>query len=152
MFESMNITSQARVFQCPKCNETIDTSAQECRFCHAPIDASAAEDAADAMAKVNQACSDASYLKIMAITILVFFALSWVPFVGNLGYWGLIFLLFAIPVMIVRWWVKFGSIQTKESDFSRARGTVIAISVPSVVFPFIGFFLLFGMLVTLFRH
>jgi hypothetical protein len=152
MFESMSITSQARVFQCPKCNETIDTSAQECRFCHFPIDVGAAEAASDAMAKVNQACSDSSYLKVMAIAILVFFALSWAPIVGNLGYLGLIFLLFAVPVMAIRWWVKFGSIQTKESDFSRARGTVIAISILSAILLIIGFFLLLGMLVTLFRR
>ena len=54
MFESMSITSQARVFQCPVCKETIDTSAQKCRFYSATIDPRAAEEAAEAMAKVNQ--------------------------------------------------------------------------------------------------
>jgi hypothetical protein len=152
LFESMGIHTQVRVFQCPNCKETIDTSAQQCRFCHAAIDAQAAEAAAEVMAKVNQACSDASYLKVMAIAILVAFALSFAPFVGFLGYWGLIFLLFAVPVMLVRWWVKFGSIQTNESDFSRARGIVIALSVPGVILPFIGLFLLFGMLVRSFGH
>jgi hypothetical protein len=152
MFESISNTRQATVFQCLSCNETIDTSAQECRFCHAPIDPSAAEAAAEGMALVNQACSDASYLKVMVIAPLISFALSFAPFVGILGYWGLIFLLFAVPVMVVRWWVKFGSIRTRESDFSRARGTVIAISIPGAFFPFIGSFLLLGMLVSSFRH
>ncbi|MGB9408038.1 MAG: hypothetical protein WCA89_10915 [Terracidiphilus sp.] len=152
MFESMGITSQARVFPCPVCKETIDTSALKCRFCSASIDPGAAEAAADAMARVNQACSDASYLKVMAIAVLVAFALSFAPIVGFLGYWGLIFLLFAVPFMVVRWWVKFGSIQTNESDFSRARGIVIAISIPGFIFPFVGLFLLFGMLVRSFGH
>ncbi len=152
MYESMNITTQARVFLCPNCKETIDTSAQQCRFCHAAIDAQAAEAAAEVMAKVNQACSDASYLKVMAVAVLVAFALSFAPIVGFLGYWGLIFLLFAVPVMLVRWWVKFRSVQTNESDFSRARGTVIAISVPGVILPFIGLFMLIGMLVRSFGH
>jgi hypothetical protein len=152
MFESISNTSQARVFQCPKCNETIDSSAQQCRFCSAPIDAGTAEVAAEAMAQVNQACSDASYLKIMAVSILVFFVLSFVPFVGFLGYWGLIFLLFAVPMMVVRWWIKFSSIQTVESDFSRARGIVIGISIPGVFLPFIGLFLLYGLLVRSFGH
>ena len=152
MFESMGIADHARVFQCPVCKETIDTSAQLCRFCSATIDAGAAEAAAEAMAKVNQACSDASYLKVMALAILVSFALSFAPIVGFLGYCGLIFLLFAVPVMVVRWWVKFGKIQSNEADFSRARGTVIAISVPGAVCPFIGLFLLFGMIVSSFGH
>jgi hypothetical protein len=152
MSESMSITEHARVFQCPVCKETIDTSAQKCRFCSAPIDAGAAEAAAVAMAKVNQACSDASFLKVMAGAILLFFVLSFVPFVSFLGYWGLIFLCFAVPVMMVRWWVKFGRIQTNESDFSRARGTVIAISIPGVILPFVGLFLLLGMLVRSFGH
>jgi hypothetical protein len=153
MSESLSLMSQqARVFQCPKCKETIDTSEPECRFCHAPIDANAAEEAAEGMAKVNQACSDASFLKVMAIAVLVSFAFSFVPFVSFLGYWALIFLLFAVPVMLVRWWVKFSSIQTSESDFSRARGIVIGISVPGIFFPFIGLFLLFGMLVKSFGH
>ena len=104
------------------------------------------------MARVNQSCSDASYLKVMAIAILVAFVLSFAPFVGFPGYWGSIFLLFAVPVMLVRWWVKFGSLQTNESDFSRARGTVIAISFPGVILPFIGLFMLIGMLVRSFGH
>jgi len=148
------MSQQARVFQCPKCKETIDTSEPECRFCHAPIDEGAAEAAAEVMAKVNQACSDASYLKVMAIAVLVTFVLSFVPFVSFLGTCALIFLLFAVPIMLVRWWVKFGSLQTSEQDFSRARGIVIGISIPGALLPFIGLFLLFGMFVSLFgiRH
>ncbi len=146
------MSQQARVFQCPKCKETIDTSESECRFCHAAIDADVAEEAAEVMAKVNQACSDASFLKVMAVAVVVSFAFSFVPFVSFLGLWALIFLLFAVPVMLVRWWVKFSSLQTNESDFSRARGIVIGISVPGLFFPFIGLFLLFGMLVRSFGH
>jgi hypothetical protein len=148
------MSEQARVFQCPKCKETIDTSEPECRFCHAPIDAGAAEVAAEAMAKVNQACSDAGFLKVMAIALLVSFAFSFVPFVSFLGSLALMFLLFAIPAMLIRWWVKFGSLQTSEHDFSRARGIVIGLSIPGAFLPFIGLFLLFGMFVSLFgiRH
>jgi hypothetical protein len=129
MFESMGIADHARVFQCPVCKETIDTSAQKCRFCSATIDAGAAEAAADAMAKINQACSDASYLKVMTVSILVFFGLMFVPFAGLLGLAGYYFLAFAVPVMTIRWWVKFGSIQTNETDFRSARGMVILVSV-----------------------
>jgi hypothetical protein len=149
MFESMGITASARVFPCPECKETIDTSAKFCRFCGTPVDAGAAEEAAEAMAKVNQACSDASYLTVMAIAIPISIALSLAPIVGFLGYWSLIFLLFAVPAMAVRWWIKFGQIQSIDPDFCRARQTIVVISIPGVILPFIGLFLLYGMLSTL---
>ncbi|HME57555.1 MAG TPA: zinc ribbon domain-containing protein [Terracidiphilus sp.] len=149
MFESISISGAARIFQCPKCQETIDTSVKFCRFCGTPVDAGAAEEAAAVMAKVNQACSDASYLRIMAVSILVFATLSLAPIVGHLGYWGLLFLLFAVPVMLVRWWIKFGKIQSIDPDFRRARQTIVVISIPGVILPFIGLFLLYGMLAAL---
>jgi hypothetical protein len=80
------------------------------------------------MARVNQACSDASFLRTMAIGILVFFGLIFLPFVGFLGMLGYYFLMFAVPFMTIRWWVKFRGIDSEESDFRRARGTVLAIS------------------------
>jgi hypothetical protein len=128
MAKGLSITAgvnQVKVFECPNCKETINTSAQQCPFCSAPIDASAAESAAEVMANVNQACSDASYLRIMAGTMPVFFGISLLPVVGTLGYWGLTFLVFAVPVMAIRWWIKFGSIKADESDFRRAKRTTL---------------------------
>ncbi len=46
--------SHSRVFQCPKCHEYIATDAKTCRFCATPIDAQAAQSAADAQALENK--------------------------------------------------------------------------------------------------
>ena len=127
MFESVSLSNQTRVFQCPNCKETIDTSAQQCRFCSAAIDPGAAEAAADVMARVNRACSDASYLKVMGVSVLVFLVLIFVPFAGLLGIAGYYFLVFATPVMAVRWWVRFGRIETEDRDFGRAKRTAIIV-------------------------
>ena len=35
----------------------------------------------------------------------------------------------AIPVMCIRWWIKFGSIQTDDADFPRAKRTAIVVNV-----------------------
>lgn len=132
MAKSLSITgaSQVKVFQCPNCKETINTSAQQCPFCSTPIDFGVAEAAAEVMDKVNQACSDASYLRIMAGTMLTFFGLSFVPFLGIMGFLGLTFLVFAVPVMAIRWWVKFGAIRADDSDFGRAkRNTMVAAGI-----------------------
>lgn len=132
MANSLSITSdldKVEVFPCPNCRNTIDTTAQQCRFCGAAIDPVAAVAAAKATARVSQACNDASYLRIAAATLLVFLGVMFVPFlalVGLMGYW---FLSIAIPVLTIRWWIKFGGIKTEDADFPRARGTVIVISI-----------------------
>jgi hypothetical protein len=132
MANSLSLTSTASntgVFECPVCKQTIDSSSTQCRFCSATIDPAAAEAAAEKMAKVNQACSDASFLRTMAITILVFLGFMFVPFLSILGIAGYWFLMFAVPFMTIRWWIKFGSIRAEDRDLKRARTTVIVVSV-----------------------
>jgi len=125
---------RVRVFQCPNCKETINTSVSHCPFCAAPVDSHAAEAAADFMSKVNQACSDAIYLRIVAGAMVAFAFLRYVPFVGMAAGFGFIGLLFAVPVMTIRWWSKFGAVQSESSDFLRAkRNTKVALGIWAVV-------------------
>jgi hypothetical protein len=112
------------IFQCPKCNETIDSSAEFCRFCGSTVDHEAAHRAAQLLAKINQACSDASYMKSAALTIGVFFLLRLVPFITMLGMVGFYGLLIVIPIWALRWWVKFGALVSHDAEFRRARTTV----------------------------
>jgi hypothetical protein len=65
----------------------------------------------------------------MAISILVFLGVMFIPFMTWLGIVGYYFLMFAVPFMTIRWWVKFHAIRADDRDFRRARGTVIAVSV-----------------------
>ena len=118
---SLNLTSAVSVFPCPNCRETINTSVSRCPFCSAPIDPIAAQASADATAKISRACSDASYLKIMAGSALGFFGLRFVPLLMHIGWLGFTFLEFAIPFMCIRWWFKYGSIQTGDPDFVDAK-------------------------------
>jgi hypothetical protein len=89
------------------------------------IDPKLAEAAADTMAKINQACSDASYLRIMAGSILVFLLLSLLPLVGFAATIGFYFLVVAVPIMTIRWWIKFGRLTSDESDWRRAKRTAL---------------------------
>lgn len=130
---SFSLAPEVRVFPCPNCRETINTSMQVCPFCSAPVDHATAEQAAAETSKVSQACSDASYLKIMAWALLTFFALGFVPFLGLMGAAGLWFLRFAIPFMVIRWWIKFGSIKTADPDFAGAKRAAIIVSVVAVL-------------------
>jgi hypothetical protein len=126
------------IFECPNCKETIDSAQTHCRFCAAAIDPGVAEKAAKTMARVNQACSDASYMKTAAVALLVFFGMMFVPLVSWYGTWGCLILFIAVAVMAVRWWIRFGIIETDDSDFVRARRTVGVISL-LLFFPVIRF-------------
>jgi len=131
MANSLSLTSTAAntgVFECPACKQTIDASSTQCRFCATVIDPAVAASAAERMARVNQACSDASFLRTMAISILVFLGVMFLPFLSLLGIVGYYFLMFAVPFMTIRWWFKFHGIRADDRDFKRARFTVIVIS------------------------
>ena len=114
--------TQPQTFPCPNCNEVINDTMQTCRFCNAPVDRQAALVAADIQSKVNQACSDASYLKTAALVMWAFLGLSFIPLLPAVG-WGFLFTFVAVLVMIVRWQLLFGSLQTKDRDYPRARQT-----------------------------
>lgn len=136
----------AQTFPCPGCNEIISDAAQVCRYCSAPIDKQAAEVAAELQSKVNQACSDASYLKITAVAMFSFVNLSLIPFLP-LVYFGFIFTFFAVIVMALRWQQKFGRLQTNDPDYAIARRAkniamllwVLALPIGFVLRPLLSF-------------
>ncbi len=111
---------QPQTYPCPNCNEIINDTVDKCRYCSTPVDRQAAAAAADLQSKVNQACSDASYLKTAAFVMWAFLGLSFIPLIPLVG-WGFLFTFIAVLVMIIRWQIKFGSIKTKDTDYPRAK-------------------------------
>jgi hypothetical protein len=135
------------IFSCPKCNETIDVSAPSCRFCGAPINADFARHAADVLARINQACSDASYMRSTALTLPVFFVLRFLPIASMLGSLGWTVLIFLIPAWAIRWWVRYGSIETGDPDYIRARKTVKIVGIVVSVLAVLSLLLFFALIV-----
>ncbi len=125
----MGDSTNTGVFDCPNCKQTINVTLTQCTYCGVAIDASVAEIAAVKMARQNNACSDASFLRTCALAMPVFWLLMLVPFVSMLGVCGYFFLLFAIPFLSIRWWVKYANVELSDSDTRRARTTVVVISV-----------------------
>lgn len=113
--------SQVMVFRCPACNEFINTSMEKCRFCSTVIDRSAAEATAEVQAKVNRACSDASYIRIVAGAMIAFLGISYAPFIGTFGACGFGVTALAVPVMLIMWQAKFGNLETDDPDYIIAR-------------------------------
>ncbi|HSY02105.1 MAG TPA: hypothetical protein VK819_08115 [Acidobacteriaceae bacterium] len=121
---------EVRVFECPSCGQTINTSMAQCPYCSAAVDPVAAVVAAELTSKVSQACSDASYVRIVAGTIVVFFLLFLVPFLGIVGLAGYYVLLVLVPILVGRWLLKYATLRTKDGDFVRAkRNVLIALAV-----------------------
>jgi len=97
----------------------------QCHYCGHLVDPATAKAAADVQARVNQACSDASYLRIVARAIPVFYLLGLVPFLGMVGSGAFLLLLVAFPFMALRWWVKFGFLRTADPDYKKAKGSAV---------------------------
>jgi hypothetical protein len=111
---------QTLSFPCPSCKEIINDRAEQCKYCGAPIDKGVAQFAAEVQSKVNQAYSDASYLKTAAFALLTLLAISMLPFVPFVFY-AAVFIFFALIVMIIRWQLKFSNINTSDPDYQKAR-------------------------------
>jgi hypothetical protein len=129
----LSLSSTFEVFPCPNCKETINTSLSQCTYCGTAVEHSAALLSAAETSRISQACSDASYLKIMAWSVLVCFGIFFVPLIGFIAAAGFWFLRVAIPIMVVRWWYKFGGIKTDDPDFPGAKRAVIIVSVVAVL-------------------
>lgn len=129
----LSLSPFVEVFSCPTCRETINTSVARCPYCSTPIDEAAAKLSAAETSKISQACSDASYLKVMLGILLPFGAVIFFPFLGLFGVAGFVFIKYALPVMLIRWWIRYGRIKTTDPDFRTARNTAAAVSVSSVL-------------------
>lgn len=112
--------AQPKTYPCPNCNEIINETVEKCPYCSNPVDRQAAAVAAETQSKVNQACSDASYLRTAAFVMWVFLGLSFIPVIPAVG-WGFLFTFVTVLVMIIRWQVKFGGLKTNDTDYPRAK-------------------------------
>lgn len=131
-------TEDLDVFECPHCKQTIDISADVCRFCGAKVDHETAQKAAHLLAKVDQACSDASVLRYSAVTAfclpvgIVIGLLRNPRFIQHVGFQNVL-LGFCVLVLIVsspfpiwslRWWRRYANLTTDDDDFQSARGVI----------------------------
>ena len=129
------------VFECPNCKQTIDTSADTCRFCGAKVDHEAAQKAARLLARVDQACSDASVMRSAAgIALLVPVGVvlgclrshGFGRFVERVGFQnvllGLCVLVLVVswpfPIWSLLWWKKNANLASDDEDFQSGRRIV----------------------------
>jgi hypothetical protein len=107
-------------FQCPNCFEFINTSMEKCSFCAFPVNREMALTAASVQEKVNRAYSEASYMRIVAGAMWLFFLLSFIPFISFVTFWAYWFTFAAVPVFAIIWQVRFGNIESPDPDYQKA--------------------------------
>lgn len=112
--------AQPQTYSCLNCNEIINDAMEKCPYCSSPVDRQAAAAASENQSKVNQAVSDASYLRTAAVVMCVFLGLSFIPLIPLVG-WAFLFTFVGLLVMIIRWQIKFGGIKTDDPDYPRAK-------------------------------
>jgi hypothetical protein len=115
-----------RTFPCPNCNEIVSDRMTECRFCSVALDPGIAALIADRQAKVNQAYSDASYLRTVAASMFVFLA---VGLFLTIGYFGFLITFVLSVFLLARRQIKFSELLTNDPDYVKAkRGRNIRLS------------------------
>lgn len=107
-----------RTFPCPNCNEIINEDSNQCRFCSVAVDPGVAELIAGRQQKVNQAYSDASYLRRTAVAMYVFLAVSTI---FGWAYWAFAATFWIGVVLLIRWQFKFSNLITNDPDYPKAR-------------------------------
>jgi hypothetical protein len=117
----MLAADEIRTFPCPQCNEIISTGSASCSYCGAPIDASTAAALADRQGIRSQAFASAHGLVITARAFPIFYALSFLPFIGVVGELGVLVLLIRVPWEGVRWYRRYGKLEDPHSDVRQAR-------------------------------
>ena len=127
-----------RTFPCPNCKEIINDSTTTCRFCSVEIDPGIIALIAEQQAKANQAYSDASFLRTASVAMFVFLGLSMIPFLPFV-YWGFLITFLVSVFLLIRWQIRFGTLNTSDPDYQKAkRSRTIAAVLVLIAIP-VGF-------------
>lgn len=110
-------------FPCPSCKEIINDSMAKCRFCGAPVDKGIAQLIGATQQRVNSAFSDSGYIKNAAFLMWGLLGISFIPFVPWVGL-GSQITFFILIALIVRWYLKYGDINTSDPDYQKARRSI----------------------------
>jgi hypothetical protein len=138
-------------FRCVSCGEYINTSMTQCRYCEAPIDREVARFVSLEQDKVNNACSEASHIKSIAVVLVIACLVSFlpVPLISTVAFIFFCGTYLAVPVMSLRWQIRFGQLRSSDPDYAKAKKVrLVALLLWGVSsIPLILMFLLIGAMV-----
>ena len=109
-----------RTFRCLNCNELIDDSMTQCRYCSARVDPVVAQLVAERQERAKQSYRAVSYVRMAVVAMYVFMGLSYTRFVRIPGA-GITITFFLTLVLLMRWQKKFGGLVTNDAAYLKAR-------------------------------
>jgi hypothetical protein len=114
--------AQIQVIRCPHCKEYIDARSAHCRFCRGYIDTLTTQVSAELQERVNAAYNDGLTVRNTAGVCLILAVIQLVkPLLGLFTEIALLCVFVAVPVMLVKWQLRFGQLQTDDPDYPQAK-------------------------------
>jgi len=114
------VVASPRTFRCLNCNEMIDDSMTQCRYCNVTVDPVVAQLVAERQEKANKSYREVAYLRWVVVAMYVFMVLSYTPTVPMFGL-GIIITFFLAFGLLMRWQRKFGRLVTNDAAYLKAR-------------------------------
>ncbi len=121
--------SREQPVQCQNCLEFVSSSLTNCRYCGAVLGDENATSAEDAQSNIAHACRDGKFLKLMSRALAVCFIALTFSIFSKLALAGFLILLVAMPILLIRWWIKYRSLQTEDQDYQEAKRETIMLAV-----------------------
>ena len=126
-----------RTFRCPNCNEMINDSMTQCRYCSVPVDPAVAALTADRQEKANHSYSDASFLRTAAFAMYAFLGLSWTPLLPLIFFFGFVIVFVVVLVLLIRWQIRYANLITDDPDYKGAKKSwwislALLIGIPAI--------------------
>ena len=117
------MVASPRTFRCLNCNELIDDSMTQCRYCSVRVDPAVAQLIADRQEKAIRSYKEVSYLRMAVVAMYVFIVLSYIPLLPFIRITGLGILItfFIAFVLLIRWQGTFGRLVTNDAAYLKAR-------------------------------
>jgi hypothetical protein len=112
---------RALTFRCPSCREYINTDMAECRYCSAPVDPAIAAQLAGRQRAVNEAVSEAGFLRAYGRTCAGAFLISFLPLARCVAFPVFLVTAVILPFLLVRWRVRYWPLNFPDPDFKEAR-------------------------------
>jgi hypothetical protein len=115
------------MLRCPACNEIITANSAECKYCSLPLNYNIISTEVIKFEKVSKAVTEANTIRSFnAALILVGLACIYLLVSGGSGLRRayIHFLPLAGLIWVISWFVRYGSLQSKDPDFEPARAQV----------------------------